>query len=98
MNPPLDKKNTKRLFLLDTNVLIHDPSALFQFQEHDIYLPMVVLEELDSGKKGLTDTARNVRQTNRYLENLVEKSLASGADIFKGLPTFSPLLSLFSLF
>jgi PhoH-like ATPase len=37
----------KRLFVLDTNVLMHDPTALFRFQEHDIYLPMVVLEELD---------------------------------------------------
>lgn len=82
--------NRKRLFLLDTNVLIHDPTALFQFQEHDIYLPMVVLEELDGGKKGLTDAARNVRQTNRYLDALVEKSLALGNDIFKGLPIIPP--------
>ncbi len=87
---PKDKTNSKRLFLLDTNVLIHDPTALFQFQEHDIYLPMVVLEELDGGKKGLTDAARNVRQTNRYLEALVEKSLASGIDIFTGLPITPP--------
>jgi PhoH-like ATPase len=42
----------KRLFVLDTNVLMHDPTALFRFQEHDIYLPMVVLEELDNNKKG----------------------------------------------
>lgn len=90
MNVPKDKKNSKRLFLLDTNVLIHDPSALFQFQEHDIYLPMVVLEELDGGKKGLTDAARNVRQTNRYLEGLVEKSLTAGIDIFQGLPLTPP--------
>ncbi len=90
MNVPKDKINSKRLFILDTNVLIHDPTALFQFQEHDIYLPMVVLEELDGGKKGLTDAARNVRQTNRYLEGLMEKSLSSGQDIFKGLALIPP--------
>ena len=47
------KKVTTKLFVLDTNVLMHDPSALFRFEEHDIYLPMVTLEELDNGKKGL---------------------------------------------
>jgi len=61
----------KRLFVLDTNVLMHDPTALFRFKEHDIYLPMVVLEELDSSKKGLSEVARNVRQTNRYLDELL---------------------------
>ena len=45
----------KRLFVLDTNVLMHDPTALFRFDEHDIFLPMVVLEELDKGKKGLSE-------------------------------------------
>ena len=39
----------KRLFVLDTNVLMHDPTALFRFQEHDIFLPMVVLEEMEPG-------------------------------------------------
>jgi PhoH-like ATPase len=92
LNVPKDKKNSKRLFLLDTNVLIHDPSALFQFQEHDIYLPMVVLEELDGGKKGLTDAARNVRQTNRYLEGLVEKIIDSGNRYFSGVTSYPPSL------
>jgi len=41
-----------KLFVLDTNVLIHDPSSLFRFEEHDIFLPMVTLEELDNNKKG----------------------------------------------
>jgi PhoH-like ATPase len=48
----------KRLFVLDTNVLMHDPMSLFRFEEHDIYLPMIVLEELDSNKKGMTEVAR----------------------------------------
>ena len=66
---------SKKLFILDTNVLMHDPSCLFRFQEHDIFLPMVVLEELDRGKKGMSETARNVRQVNRFLDELM-----SGAD------------------
>ena len=40
--------------MLDTNVLMHDPTSIFRFDEHDIFLPMVVLEELDAGKKGMT--------------------------------------------
>ena len=62
----------KRLFVLDTNVLMHDPTAIFRFQEHTIYLPMVVLEELDSGKKGMSEVSRNVRQVSRFLEELIE--------------------------
>ncbi len=65
--------NPRRLFVLDTNVLMHDPTALFRFEEHDIYLAMVVLEELDSGKKGLSETARNARQSSRFIDELVTK-------------------------
>ena len=60
------------LFVLDTNVLLHDPSCVFRFQEHDIFLPMVVLEELDSHKRGSTEVARNGRQVSRTLDTLVE--------------------------
>lgn len=60
-----------RVFVLDTNVLMHDPTALFRFQEHDIFIPMVVLEELDGGKKGVSEVARNVRQASRFLDELV---------------------------
>ncbi len=67
-------QNTK-LFVLDTNVLMHDPSSLFRFEEHDIYLPMVTLEELDNNKKGLTEVARNARQASRYLEEIVGTEL-----------------------
>lgn len=59
------------LFVLDTNVLMHDPTALFRFQEHDIFLPMVVLEELDQAKKGMSEVARNVRQVSRFLDQLM---------------------------
>jgi len=66
------RKDPSRLFVLDTNVLMHDPTALFRFQEHDIYIPMVVLEELDAGKKGMSEVARNARQASRFLDELID--------------------------
>ncbi|NNF16923.1 MAG: PhoH family protein [Gammaproteobacteria bacterium] len=60
-----------RIFVLDTNVLMHDPTAMFRFDEHDVYIPMVVLEELDRGKKGLSEAARNARQASRFLDDLL---------------------------
>lgn len=71
-----------KLFVLDTNVLMHDPMCLFRFEEHDIFLPMIVLEELDGHKKGMTEVARNARQTSRTLDALAG---TQGADIAKGL-------------
>jgi len=62
----------KRVFVLDTNVLMHDPAAFFRFHEHDIYLPMVVLEELDASKKGTSEVARNARQASRFLDELIQ--------------------------
>jgi PhoH-like ATPase len=72
-----------KLFVLDTNVLLHDPMCLFRFEEHDIFLPMIVLEELDAHKKGMTEVARNARQTSRTLDALAGHQ---GADITMGLP------------
>ena len=60
-----------KLFVLDTNVLMHDPTSLFRFEEHDIYLPILTLEELDNNKKGTTEVARNARQVSRFLDELV---------------------------
>ncbi len=71
-----------KLFVLDTNVLMHDPMCLFRFEEHDIFLPMIVLEELDGHKKGMTEVARNARQTSRTLDALAG---TKGADIALGL-------------
>lgn len=59
------------LFVLDTNVLMHDPSSLFRFSEHDLYLPMTTLEELDNHKKGMTEVARNARTVSRSLDQLI---------------------------
>jgi len=65
------KNKQRRLFVLDTNVLMHDPTAIFRFEEHDIYLPMVVLEELDANKKGLSEQSRSVRQASRFLDDMI---------------------------
>ncbi len=61
----------RKLFVLDTNVLLHDPSSLFRFEEHDVFLPMMTLEELDHQKKGMSEVARNARQVSRSLDTLV---------------------------
>ena len=77
----------KRLFVIDTNVLMHDPTSLFRFAEHDIFLPMIVLEELDNNKRGSTEVARNARQTSRFLDELI--SGLSPQEIENGL-TLNP--------
>ena len=65
------KNAGNKIFVLDTNVLMHDPTSLFRFEEHDIYLPMITLEELDNNKKGMTEVARNARQASRFLDDIV---------------------------
>ena len=77
-----------RLFVLDTSVLMHDPTAPFRFQEHDVYLPMVVLEELDAAKKGTTEIARNVREVGRLLDEVVRD--ADAAAIGRGILLSGP--------
>jgi PhoH-like ATPase len=79
-----------KLFVLDTNVLLHDPMSLFRFEEHDVYLPMITLEELDGHKKGMTEVARNARQVSRDLDALAadmssrqQIDPASGIDLTK---------------
>ena len=72
-----------KLFVLDTNVLMHDPSSLFRFEEHDVYLPMMTLEELDNHKKGMTEVARNARQVSRTLDALVANA---GELLTTGIP------------
>jgi PhoH-like ATPase len=76
-----------KLFVLDTNVLMHDPMSLFRFDEHDIFLPMITLEELDNNKKGLSEVARNARQVSRNLDSLATFTDAKGStDASAGIP------------
>jgi PhoH-like ATPase len=72
-----------KLFVLDTNVLMHDPTCLFRFEEHDVYLPMITLEELDGHKKGMSEVSRNVRQVSRELDALAAQGFA---DPKEGIP------------
>ena len=80
----MSQDNKNKLFILDTNVLMHDPSALFRFQEHGVFIPMIVLEELDNSKKGMTEVARNARQTSRFLDELIQH--ADMQSIQEGIP------------
>lgn len=91
MNLKALQENKLRLFVLDTNILMHDPSCLFRFQEHDVFIPMMVLEELDKNKRGHSDVARSARQASRFMEECV--SGASQKEIENGLPLPSPLNS-----
>ncbi|MGO4611551.1 PIN domain-containing protein, partial [Variovorax sp. 2RAF20] len=66
------------------NVLMHDPTSLFRFEEHDVYLPMMTLEELDNHKKGMSEVARNARQVSRTLDALIANT--DDDAIEKGIP------------
>ena len=78
------KTPATKLFVLDTNVLMHDPTSLFRFEEHDIYVPIMTLEELDDNKKGMSEVARNARQASRSLDEIVSSSedgIAQGIEL-----------------
>jgi PhoH-like ATPase len=81
------RATVKRLFVLDTNVLMHDPTAIFRFEEHDVFLPMVVLEELDAHKKGLSEQSRNVRQVSRFLDDMMRGVDKEQIDVGLQLPS-----------
>jgi PhoH-like ATPase len=78
------KSPSTKLFVLDTNVLMHDPTCFFRFEEHDIFVPMMTLEELDSNKKGMSEVARNARQASRLLDEIIsgsEEGIKHGIDL-----------------
>ncbi len=80
-SPRNEASETKpRLFVLDTNVLLHDPMSIFRFEEHDVFLPMMTLEELDNHKTGLSDIARNARQVSRSIDQLIESEKGAVKD------------------
>jgi PhoH-like ATPase len=75
----------KKIFVLDTNVLLHDPRAIFSFEENDVIIPIVVIEELDKFKKGIDETGRNARQVSRILDEHRQKGkLSQGVRLEKG--------------
>ncbi|KQX99091.1 phosphate starvation-inducible protein PhoH [Rhodanobacter sp. Root480] len=79
---------SKRIYALDTNVLLHDPTSLFHFEEHDVFIPMTVLEELDEKKKGASEVSRNGRQVSRFLNELIERGKQH--DLSDGLELTNP--------
>jgi len=79
---------SKRIYALDTNVLLHDPTSLFRFEEHDVFIPMTVLEELDEKKKGASEVSRNGRQVSRFLNELIVRG--NGHGISNGLELANP--------
>lgn len=76
--------NTTKIYVLDTNILLHDPLAFLSFQEHDVFIPMTVLEELDHIKDSKKDVARDARIAIRALEDLL--SSASPEAMTQGVP------------
>ena len=57
-------------FVLDTNVLLHDPQSIFKFQDNQVIIPIYVLEEVDQFKKELSERGRNAREIARRLDQL----------------------------
>ncbi len=75
----------EKLFILDTNVLVHDPNALFNFKEALVGIPSIVLEELDKFKAEMSERGRNSREAARLLDNLRERgSLRDGVKLDNG--------------
>lgn len=79
------KKSTKKNFVLDTNVILHDYECLEKFEENDIYIPITVLEELDKFKKGSEQINHNARAFARFLDSLESESFfTEGAPLGEG--------------
>lgn len=80
---PTDSEH--RTYIIDTNVLLYDPQAVFVFKEHDIVVPMTVIEEIDRFKKDLNETGRNARSISRMLDDLrAQGSLREGVRLQGG--------------
>src|SRR5512141_2996835 len=67
----------KKVFVLDTNVLLHDPKSIFSFEDNDVVIPIVVIEELDKFKKGIDEIGRNARQVSRILDEFRQQGKLS---------------------
>ncbi len=85
VSPHVPDDGRKRTFVLDTNVLLYDPDALFVFKEHDLVIPITVIEEIDRFKKDLNETGRNARVVSRHLDALRARgSLSEGVRLDSG--------------
>ncbi len=79
------QKDLKKCFVLDTNVLLHDPESLYAFKENEVVIPVVVIEEMDHFKKDLNETGRNARMVSRRLDELrQQKGLSQGVQMKNG--------------
>ena len=94
----------EKIYVLDTNVILHDPQSIFSFEDNQVIIPMIVLEEVDQQKKRQDSVGRNARVFSRYLDELREEyKLAEGAELDNGgilrtemtVPELSRLPSLF---
>jgi len=75
----------KKTFVLDTNVLLHDPNALYKFQDNDVIIPLVVVEEVDKFKRTQNEVGRNARTISRYLDDERSKGgLSKGVTLKSG--------------
>ncbi|MFZ9887382.1 MAG: PhoH family protein, partial [Myxococcota bacterium] len=80
-----DGDDERKTFVLDTNVLLHDPRAMFSFEDNEVVIPIYVVEEIDGFKKDLSELGRNARQVSRYLDQLREEgSLKDGVKLDRG--------------
>lgn len=81
----MENQDFDKIFVLDTNVLLHDAQSLFKFEDNFIVIPLVVIEEVDHFKKGEGETSRNSRQVSRYLDELrVQGDISKGIQLERG--------------
>jgi PhoH-like ATPase len=79
---------SRKTFIIDTNVVLHDPDAIFNFEGSDVSIPLTVIEELDRMKRLSDELGRNARQVIRFMDSLKEKQkgdLHSGIELDNGI-------------
>ncbi len=76
---------TKKTYVIDTNVLLHDPDAMFKFKDSDVVIPLAVLEELDGMKRNSDERGKNARQVIRFLNSLKAQNVYKGVDLHNGI-------------
>ncbi|HSX12469.1 MAG TPA: PhoH family protein [Rhabdochlamydiaceae bacterium] len=76
---------TKKTYVIDTNVLLHDPDAMLKFKDSDVVIPLAVLEELDSMKRNSDERGKNARQVIRFLNSLKGQNIHKGVELGKGI-------------